>query len=80
MSKYWTLYKTVPWEWASSPDDRGEPIANRRGGSWVDCEDIDGGPGKGPSPLIGLSTYYKVPVKLNHRYDDIGFRCLRPEP
>jgi len=68
------------WEWASSPDDRGEPIANRRGGSWVDCEDIDGGPGKGPSPLIGLSTYYKVPVKLNHRYDDIGFRCLRPEP
>jgi len=27
LSKYWTLYKTVPWEWASSPDDRGEPIA-----------------------------------------------------
>ena len=53
--------------------------SNRRGGSWMDCEDIDGGPGHKPSPLIGLSKYYKVPVSLDHRYDDIGFRCARSE-
>jgi len=69
------------WEWAiSTPPGNGEPIANRRGGSWIDCEDIDAGPGKQPGRLIGLSTYFKVPVKLGHRYDDIGFRCVRSHP
>jgi len=67
------------WEWSSSPES-GAGVANRRGGSWAACEDIDGGPGKGSSPLIGLSRYYRVPVELDHRYDDIGFRCARPEP
>ena len=65
------------WEWTLSPPEKGEPTANRRGGSWIDCEDIDGGPGKVPGRLIGLATYFKVAVKLNHRYDDIGFRCAR---
>ncbi len=68
------------WEWALSPLEKGDGIANRRGGSWVDCEDIDGGPGKPPGQLIGLSTCFKIPVKLDHRYDDIGFRCARSNP
>ena len=54
-------------------------MANRRGGSWIDCEDIESAPGRAPSPLIGLSNYYKIPVRLDHRYDDIGFRCARSE-
>jgi formylglycine-generating enzyme required for sulfatase activity len=68
------------WEWSVSPESEGETIANRRGGSWVACEDIDGGPGGSRSPLIGLSTYSRIPARLDHRYDDIGFRCIRPEP
>jgi formylglycine-generating enzyme required for sulfatase activity len=68
------------WEWALSPPDKGEPLANRRGGSWIDCEDIEGGPGRGPGPLIALATSFKVPIKINHRYDDIGFRCARSKP
>jgi formylglycine-generating enzyme required for sulfatase activity len=69
------------WEWsASSTGSSGEAIANRRGGSWVDCEEIVGGPGRGNSPLIGLSIDFKIRVDLDHRYDDIGFRCVRPEP
>ncbi len=65
------------WEWTLPAPSSGDQMANRRGGSWVDCEDIDGGPGKQPSPLIGLSISFKVPLKLGHRYDDIGFRCAR---
>jgi formylglycine-generating enzyme required for sulfatase activity len=78
----WGLYDTEGnvWEWAISPPVNGEPMANRRGGSWIDCEDIDGGPGKQPGRLIGLSNYFKIPVKLSHRYDDIGFRCVRSHP
>lgn len=68
------------WEWALSPPDKGEPMANRRGGSWIDCEDIEGGPGRGPGPLIGLSTSFKISVKYGLRYDDIGFRCARSNP
>ncbi len=68
------------WEWSLSQEPDGKVLANRRGGSWVDCEDIDGGPGHSPSPLLGLSTHFKVAVELDHRYDDIGFRCLREEP
>jgi formylglycine-generating enzyme required for sulfatase activity len=68
------------WEWTVSTDPGGEPTGNRRGGSWVDCEEIVGGPGRENSPLIGLSIQYKIPVRLEHRYDDIGFRCVRPEP
>ncbi|MCC6857709.1 MAG: SUMF1/EgtB/PvdO family nonheme iron enzyme [Bryobacterales bacterium] len=75
----WGLYDVEGnvWEWALSLPDKGEPMANRRGGSWIDCEDIDGGPEKRPGRLIGLSTYFKVPVRLRHRYDDIGFRCVQ---
>jgi formylglycine-generating enzyme required for sulfatase activity len=78
----WGLYDTEGnvWEWALSPPVKGEPMANRRGGSWIDCEDIDGGPGKQPGLLIGLSSYFKVPLNLGHRYDDIGFRCARSHP
>lgn len=68
------------WEWAISEPVKGEPMGNRRGGSWVACEDIETAPGKKPAPLIGLSKTYKVPVKLEHRYDDIGFRCVRTGP
>jgi formylglycine-generating enzyme required for sulfatase activity len=62
----WGLYDVEGnvWEWSVSTDSRGETTANRRGGSWVDCEEIVGGPGQGNSPLIGLSIHYKVPVKL----------------
>jgi formylglycine-generating enzyme required for sulfatase activity len=75
----WGLYDVEGnvWEWALATPLTGDAVANRRGGSWIDCEDIDGGPGKQPGRLIGLSTYFKIPVNLNHRYDDIGFRCAR---
>ncbi len=75
----WGLYDVEGnvWEWSLSPPEKGEPLANRRGGSWIACENIETGPGKPISPLIGLSRYYKVPVKQDHRYDDIGFRCVR---
>jgi formylglycine-generating enzyme required for sulfatase activity len=66
------------WEWSVSANPGGPAIANRRGGSWIDCADIVGGPGRTDSPLIGLSTYFKIPAALEHRYDDIGFRCVRP--
>jgi formylglycine-generating enzyme required for sulfatase activity len=75
----WGLYDVEGnvWEWTLATPRTKEAEANRRGGSWIDCEDIDGGPGKPPGRLIGLSTYFKVPVSLKHRYDDIGFRCAR---
>ncbi len=68
------------WEWSASTGRKGEPIANRRGGSWVDCEFTVGGPDQHDSPLITLSIEFKVPIDLDHRYDDIGFRCVRPGP
>ncbi len=78
----WGLYDVEGnvWEWALSEPDTGVPMCNRRGGSWIDCENIDGGPGHKPSPLIGLSRYYKISVSYDHRYDDIGFRCARSQP
>ena len=66
------------WEWARS-ESKDEALANRRGGSWVTCDITDGGPGKPPSEPTSLAKSYKVPVKLNHRYDDIGFRCVKSE-
>jgi formylglycine-generating enzyme required for sulfatase activity len=68
------------WEWSLSEPAGGEALVNRRGGSWVDCDRIDGGPGRASSPLIGLSISFKVPARLRHRYDDIGFRCVRSSP
>lgn len=65
------------WEWTALPPEQGEPAGCRRGGSWIDCENIDSGPGKPPSPLISLDVRYPVPLKYQHRYDDIGFRCAR---
>jgi formylglycine-generating enzyme required for sulfatase activity len=78
----WGLYDVEGnvWEWTLSEPEKGTPMCNRRGGSWIDCENIDGGPGHQPSPLIALFRYYKVPVSLDHRYDDIGFRCVRSQP
>ncbi len=78
----WGLYDVEGnvWEWTLVPPGPGEPMAVRRGGSWIDCEDIDGGPGKQPGRLIDLSTSYKISVKYGHRYDDIGFRCARSDP
>ncbi len=75
----WGLYDMEGnvWEWALSPPVNGEPMANRRGGSWIDCEEIDGGPWRQNSQLIGLAVFFKAPIRLNHRYDDIGFRCAR---
>lgn len=64
------------WEWTLRPNS-SEPTARRRGASWVSCENIDGGPGRPPSPLIGLGVGYGIPVKAAHRYDDIGFRCAK---
>ena len=78
----WGLYDVEGnvWEWSIAKDSGGEAVANRRGGSWVDCETIVGGPGRDDSPLIGLAISFKIPIRLDHRYDDIGFRCVRPEP
>lgn len=65
------------WEWTKAETVDGKTILNRRGGSWVDCEDIESEPGRQASPLIGLSTYFKISLDADHRYDDIGFRCAR---
>jgi formylglycine-generating enzyme required for sulfatase activity len=64
------------WEWTLM-EGQPEPMARRRGASWVSCENIDGGPARAPSPLIGLGTGYGIPVRMDHRYDDIGFRCVK---
>ncbi len=78
----WGLYDVEGnvWEWTVSKDRAGRTVANRRGGSWVDCENIDGGPAHAPSPLVALSTQFKVDIEVDHRYDDIGFRCVRDGP
>jgi formylglycine-generating enzyme required for sulfatase activity len=75
----WGLYDVEGnvWEWAVSDPVKGEPWASRRGGSWVDCEDIESEPGRQNSPLIGIAILFKIPVDYGHRYDDIGFRCAR---
>jgi formylglycine-generating enzyme required for sulfatase activity len=64
------------WEWTMMEGQK-EPTARRRGASWVSCENIDGGPGRAASALIGLGVGYGIPVKMDHRYDDIGFRCAK---
>lgn len=67
------------WEWAMSAPVNGELLGNRRGGSWIDCEDIESEPGRPPGQLIGISIYFRSPQSQEHRYDDIGFRCAKPE-
>lgn len=68
------------WEWTLPGGLVNETTeATRRGGSWVDCEDIEASPGGKPGALIGLTVSFAVPVKLSHRYDDIGFRCAKRE-
>lgn len=61
----WGLYDVEGnvWEWAISPPENGAEMANRRGGSWIDCEDIEPPPGRQPGPLIGLSKYYRIAVR-----------------
>lgn len=67
------------WEWTLANEPVTEKSqASRRGGSWVSCAYIAGAPGTKDSPLIGIDIRYSVPVRLHHRYDDIGFRCVRP--
>jgi len=65
------------WEWVAVEDDGAELRVARRGASWVSCENITGGPGREDSPLIGTAVRFAVPLRLNHRHDDIGFRCAR---
>jgi formylglycine-generating enzyme required for sulfatase activity len=78
----WGLYDMEGnvWEWSVSPGAGEATIANRRGASWIACEDIDGGPGGRRSPLVALATFFRIPARLDHRYDDIGFRCARSAP
>jgi formylglycine-generating enzyme required for sulfatase activity len=79
----WGLYDVEGnvWEWSLSDTKPGEdPLANRRGASWIDCEDRENPPPEPPSALIAIYRYYKIPIKLDHRYDDIGFRCAKPSP
>ena len=72
------------WEWtAPAGADMQTANGNRRGGSWIDCENIEVAPGKegkDSAPLIGIGTSFAVPIRLNHRYDDIGFRCAMRSP
>jgi formylglycine-generating enzyme required for sulfatase activity len=76
----WGLYDMEGnvWEWTLSDPVNGISQANRRGGSWVDCMEIEPEPGKKPSPLIGLAVSFKIPFDYDHRQDDIGFRCVLP--
>ncbi|MCU0246898.1 MAG: formylglycine-generating enzyme family protein [Bryobacter sp.] len=64
------------WEWSLSPTTDGSRMGNRRGGSFIDCADIETKDGK-PAPLIAIGTFYRSPAAMEHRYDDIGFRCVK---
>ena len=77
----WGLYDVEgnAWEWALSPPGKGDPMASRRGGSWISCENVDGGPGRKPGLSIALSLAVKVAINYHLRRDDIGFRCACDE-
>ncbi len=74
----WGLYDVEGnvWEWTIAEPVDGKPWLNRRGGSWVDCEDIQGLPWQESGPLLGLSVTFTISLDYDHRYDDIGFRCV----
>ncbi len=77
----WGLYDIEGnvWEWSLSPAEKGEALANRRGGSWVDCQNVGLPPGSPYGKRSGIAKCYKVPIKNKYRHDDIGFRCARSE-
>lgn len=78
----WGLYDVEGnvWEWSISGLIDGKEHANRRGSSWVSCDEIASAPGQPPGKPMSISKSYKIPVSSDHRYDDIGFRCVRSEP
>jgi len=70
----WGLYDVEgnAWEWSLTKDG----MANRRGGSWMSCDETEDRTGKVAGGHTSLRKYYKVAIDHNLRRDDIGFRCV----